>query len=113
MKYTLLVAFAFITAALAQQPASAHEHGHSSSGVHGAVVQSHRRAAPRTVPSGPRRRTVRSRAARADFQREHPCPATGRTSGACHGYVVDHIQPLACESARKSGVWLWGLCGIA
>lgn len=31
-----------------------------------------------------------------EFQRHHPCPATGRTSGACPGYVRDHIIPLAC-----------------
>ena len=30
------------------------------------------------------------------FQREHPCPSTGRTSGACPGYRKDHIKPLAC-----------------
>ena len=37
----------------------------------------------------------RSRAAR-EFQREHPCPSTGRTSGPCPGYWKDHIVPLAC-----------------
>ena len=33
-------------------------------------------------------------AGHAAFQSSHPCPATGRTSGACPGYVVDHIVPL-------------------
>jgi hypothetical protein len=46
----------------------------------------------------------RGRAARADFQRSHPCPATGRTSGACPGYVVDHVKPLACGGA-DGGSW--------
>ena len=41
----------------------------------------------------------RSRAASQEFQREHPCPSTGRTSGACPGYVRDHIVPLACGGA--------------
>ncbi len=26
--------------------------------------------------------------------RVQPCPATGRTRGACPGFVVDHIVPL-------------------
>jgi hypothetical protein len=26
----------------------------------------------------------------------HPYPATGRTSGACPGYVKDHVKPLKC-----------------
>jgi len=38
----------------------------------------------------------RSRAVTREFQREHPCPSTGRTSGACPGYRKDHIVPLAC-----------------
>jgi hypothetical protein len=28
------------------------------------------------------------------FRKTHPCPSTGRTSGACPGYVVDHIKAL-------------------
>ncbi len=36
----------------------------------------------------------RSRGARHAFQNTHPCPSTGRTYGACPGYVVDHIQAL-------------------
>lgn len=30
------------------------------------------------------------------FQRQHPCPATGLTTGACAGYAIDHVIPLAC-----------------
>lgn len=36
----------------------------------------------------------RSKAARAEFVRSHPCPATGHKRGACPGYVVDHVVPL-------------------
>ena len=28
------------------------------------------------------------------FRRIHPCPATGKLSGACSGWVVDHLMPL-------------------
>jgi hypothetical protein len=38
----------------------------------------------------------RSHAVTQEFQREHPCPSTGRTSGACPGYRKDHIRALAC-----------------
>jgi hypothetical protein len=38
----------------------------------------------------------RSASVKREFQLTHPCPATGRTSGACPGYVKDHVLPLAC-----------------
>lgn len=28
------------------------------------------------------------------FQRLHPCPSTGQISGACPGWVRDHVVPL-------------------
>ncbi len=44
-------------------------------------------------------RIKRSRTARADFKRTHPCPATGLTSRGCKGYVIDHRQAL-----KRAGV---------
>ena len=41
-------------------------------------------------------REHRSREVTREFQREHPCPSTGLTAGACPGYWRDHIVPLAC-----------------
>jgi hypothetical protein len=41
-------------------------------------------------------REYRSREVTREFQREHPCPSTGKTSGGCPGYRKDHIRPLAC-----------------
>jgi hypothetical protein len=38
---------------------------------------------------------------------QHPCLATGRTSGACRGYVVDHIKPLACGGADAPSNMQW------
>jgi hypothetical protein len=40
------------------------------------------------------RAPARSSSARREFQRQHPCPSTGKPTGACPGYVVDHIVPL-------------------
>jgi 5-methylcytosine-specific restriction endonuclease McrA len=42
-------------------------------------------------PSG---RISRSSSARRAFRELHPCPATGRSSGACPGYEIDHVRPL-------------------
>lgn len=43
----------------------------------------------------------RSRVVLRDFQRDHPCPATGERRGACPGFHIDHIQPL-CASGRDT-----------
>ena len=42
---------------------------------------------------------VRNSTVKRDFQRANPCPSTGKTKGACPGYVKDHIKPLACGGA--------------
>ena len=49
----------------------------------------------------------RSSKAKHDFQKTHPCPSTGRTSGACPGYVVDHVQPLKRGGADKPYNMQW------
>jgi hypothetical protein len=38
----------------------------------------------------------RSPSVKREFQLTHPCPANGRTSGACPGYIKDHIRALKC-----------------
>src|ERR1700756_3153290 len=49
----------------------------------------------------------RSRAVARDFQREHPCPSTGGTTGACPGYRKDHIVPLACRGPDAVSNMQW------
>jgi hypothetical protein len=39
---------------------------------------------------------LRSASVKREFQLTHTCPATGRTSKTCPGYVKDHVLPLAC-----------------
>ena len=41
-----------------------------------------------------RDRRRRSAAAKAEFRHGNPCPATGLITGACPGYVVDHVIAL-------------------
>ncbi|MCU0298023.1 MAG: HNH endonuclease [Candidatus Nanopelagicales bacterium] len=39
---------------------------------------------------------VRSRTVLAYFQRLYPCPSTGKTTGACPGWAINHTIPLSC-----------------
>jgi hypothetical protein len=56
------------------------------------------RSAPRDQAHSQRKTTraaaPRSTAARRTFQQVNPCPSTGRPTGACPGYVVDHVIAL-------------------
>ena len=52
-------------------------------------------------------REYRSREVTREFQREHPCPSTGKTSGACPGYRKDHIKPLACGGSDAVSNMQW------
>jgi len=36
----------------------------------------------------------RSQKAKDTFRKAHPCPSTGKSHGACPGYVIDHVQAL-------------------
>jgi hypothetical protein len=39
---------------------------------------------------------IRRADVRNAFRRAHPCPVTGLASGACPGWSIDHVIPLAC-----------------
>jgi hypothetical protein len=53
-------------------------------------------------------RIKRSEAAKDAFKRQHPCPSTGRSSsGACPGYVIDHVKPLANGGADAPSNMQW------
>ena len=49
----------------------------------------------------------RSREVTREFQRGHPCPSTGLTTGACPGYRRDHIVPLACRGPDAVSNMQW------
>jgi hypothetical protein len=52
-------------------------------------------------------RIKRSGAAKDAFKREQPCPATGKSTGRCPGYVIDHVQPLECGGADAPSNMQW------
>lgn len=58
-------------------------------------------------------RIKRSRAARDGFMRQHPCPSTGKTSGRCPGYVVDHVHALECGGADAPSNMQWQMMAAA
>jgi hypothetical protein len=49
----------------------------------------------------------RSQKAKNLFKAENPCPATGNAKGSCPGYIIDHIQPLACNGADDPSNMQW------
>jgi 5-methylcytosine-specific restriction endonuclease McrA len=49
----------------------------------------------------------RSSSARRKFHKSNPCPSTGKTSGSCPGYHVDHVMPLACGGADAPHNMQW------
>jgi hypothetical protein len=79
---------AFSTAALPQDMRCAHE-------------------GPAAVPRAPSGKIARSTAARAAFIRLHPCPTTRQVSGACDGWEVDHVIPLAVGGADEPVNMQW------
>ena len=56
--------------------------------------------APPAVPSRPS-------SAKENFRKANPCPSTGRSSGSCPGYEVEHMNPPACGGADSPGNMQW------
>ncbi|QSB03443.1 hypothetical protein JWZ98_11200 [Methylomonas sp. EFPC1] len=50
---------------------------------------------------------VRSQAAISQFKQSNPCPANGSAKGPCPGYVIDHIEPLACGGLDQPSNMQW------
>lgn len=56
---------------------------------------------------------ARSQMAKNDFKKSHPCPSTGKSSGACKGYVIDHVKPLKRGGADAPNNMQWQTKGAA
>jgi hypothetical protein len=54
-----------------------------------------------------RSRIARNATVKHDFQKSHPCPSTGKATGACKGYVIDHVLPLKRGGADAVGNTQW------
>ena len=88
MKSATGIAGALLIAALLA-PTLADARGSSSHSTH-AGSRAKAPAVPRDSPG----RIARSSTARSEFRRSNPCPSTNKSSGACPGYVIDHVTPL-------------------
>jgi len=74
---------------------SSHSSSYRSSSHHSSGAHTHRTTSlSSTTYRTSQGSTKRDPHQRAKFMRSHPCPSTGKTSGACPGYVVDHRVPL-------------------
>jgi hypothetical protein len=56
---------------------------------------------------GAEARIPRDRSEVRAFQREHPCPSTGKPRGACPGWVVDHRIALCVGGPDKRDNMQW------
>ena len=52
-------------------------------------------------------RIQRRVSAKHRFERSNPCPSTGKTSGKCPGYVIDHVLPLKRGGADAPSNMQW------
>ena len=59
------------------------------------------------VPRDSHGRIKRSVEAKAQFKNSHPCPSTGKSFGACPGYVIDHIRSLKRGGADAPSNMQW------
>jgi 5-methylcytosine-specific restriction endonuclease McrA len=60
-----------------------------------------------SVPRDKHGKIKRSETSKALFEFTTPCPSTGNRSGKCPGYVIDHINPLACGGADATFNMQW------
>jgi hypothetical protein len=74
---------------------------------------SHRSNYAAGVSRDARGRIARDPRARNEFKRTHPCPSTGKSSGSCPGYVIDHVEPLKRGGADIPSNMQWQTKGAA
>jgi hypothetical protein len=64
-------------------------------------------SADSSVMSDSHGKIKRSTAAKDAFKHEHACPSTGKSTGGCPGYVIDHVNPLECGGADAPSNMQW------
>ena len=92
--------------AVARGSGGSHSSGSHSSGQHSSKSYAHSKASP-GVQRDNHGRIKRSAAAKDQFKRQQPCPSTGKSKGACPGYVIDHVVPLKQRGKDASENMQW------
>lgn len=86
---------------------------HVSTRTAGSIHSSHSNRAAAGIARDRHGRIARSATAKRDFMKANPCPSTGRSSGSCPGYVVDHVTPLKRGGADSPGNMQWQTVAVA
>jgi 5-methylcytosine-specific restriction endonuclease McrA len=94
-----------------------HSHSSSSGSHHSSGSTSHSRSGSSSthhsknyaegVPRDSHGRIKRSEHAKDEFKKSHPCPSTGKSSGSCPGYTIDHLTPLKRGGADDPSNMQW------
>jgi hypothetical protein len=90
-RFILVIALIFslaFTPAIGAAKSSSHSSSTHSTSHHGGKT---RAVGVKRYKKG---KIARSAKAKDAFRKRNPCPSTGKTSGACPGYTIDHIKPL-------------------
>lgn len=91
---------------------SSSAHGTSSHSTTGLHAGSHSKAVP-GVHRDAHGKIARDPRQTNAFKKAHPCPSTGKTSGSCPGYVIDHVVPLKRGGADAPSNMQWQTQGAA
>lgn len=96
----VIALLSFTPAAIAREHHGGSHHSTTSTGHHhsnyaqGVARDSHGRIA-------------RSQSAKNQFKKSNPCPSSGKSRGACKGYVIDHVTPLKRGGADAPSNMQW------
>jgi hypothetical protein len=101
---------------LAAVPLSFAGKGHHASGTHHSSTRTSGRMSSKQHSHSSRcsscirnakGRIKRSRDAKRQFERQNPCPSTGKSTGSCPGYIIDHRRALAEGGADEPSNMQW------
>ncbi len=110
MKLTLAAAIVAAMAVTALPVFARGSHGgstHSAPSHHSSTYSSHQGRAAPGVKRGGHGRIARDPHAKEAFRKSHPCPSSGKTYGACPGWVVDHVRALKHGGADDPSNMRW------
>jgi hypothetical protein len=114
MHYTIIAAFAAALVCLSPTVDARGSGSHSSSHAsHHAGSSGHGHARAAGIARDSHGKLARSVKAKDSFKKSHPCPLTGKTHGACPGYVIDHVQSLKHGGSDSASNMQWQTTQVA
>jgi hypothetical protein len=97
----------FLAAPLSIAGKGYHSSGTHHSSTHASGTHHLRSSRCASCPRNAKGKIKRSREAKRQFERQNPCPSTGKSTGSCPGYVVDHRKALAEGGADEPSNMQW------